>query len=453
VLETRLAAVVGPEQVLTDPDLLAGYATDWTGRYRGQARLVVRPGSTAEVAGVLRECSAAGAPVVPQGGNTGLVGGGVPRDGAVLLSLTRLTSLGPVDRLAAQVTAGAGTTLAAVQRHATAAGLEFAVDLAARDSATVGGMVATNAGGTRVLRWGSMRAQVAGLEAVLADGRVITRLAGLAKDSTGYDLVGTLVGSEGTLAVLTSVRLRLVPPPGLRVTALLAVPDTEAAQRVLAAIRTRVPGLTSAEICYHDGLGLVCEVRGLPRPFRTPHPTYLVLDCAAPDDPTGRLAEALAGMDDVLDSAIATDAAGRRALWAYREGHTEAINSLGVPLKLDIGVPPPEVAGFERELRALVDRAGGRLILFGHLAEGNFHANVIGASDPDALTGAVLRAVAARGGTISAEHGIGVAKARWLSLVRSPVELELMRATKRAWDPAGLLNPGVILPPEPRAGR
>ncbi|MFL6142637.1 MAG: FAD-binding oxidoreductase [Labedaea sp.] len=449
MLESRLAAVVGPEQVLTDPDLVAGYATDWTGRYRGRARLVVRPGNTAEVAGVLRECSAARAPVVPQGGNTGLVGGGVPRAGEVLLSLARLTGLGPVDLPAAQVTAGAGATLAAVQRHATAAGLDFAVDLAARDSATVGGMVATNAGGLRVLRWGSMRAQVAGLEAVLADGRVVSRLAGLTKDSTGYDLVGTLVGSEGTLAVLTAVRLRLVPPPGVRVTALLAVADTGAAQRVLAAVRDRVPGLTSAEICYDDGVRLVCEVRGLPLPFRAPHPTYLFLECAAADDPSGRLAEALADVADVRDSAIATDEAGRRALWVYREGHTDAVNSLGVALKLDVGVPPPEVAGFERELRALVDRTGGRLVLFGHLAEGNFHANVIDAPDQDALSGAVLRAVAARGGTISAEHGVGVAKTRWLSLVRSPVELELMRATKRAWDPAGLLNPGVVLPPEP----
>ncbi|HET9144389.1 FAD-binding oxidoreductase, partial [Actinophytocola sp.] len=172
MLETRLAALVGPEHVLTDRDVLAGYETDWTGRYRGRARLAVRPADSGEVAGVLRACRAAGAPVVPQGGNTGLVGGGVPRDGEVVLSLARLTGLGPVDPLAGQVTVGAGATLAAVQRHVRATGLDVGVDLAARDSATIGGMVATNAGGLRVLRWGSMRAQVAGLEAVLADGRV-----------------------------------------------------------------------------------------------------------------------------------------------------------------------------------------------------------------------------------------------------------------------------------------
>src|SRR2546423_3672422 len=221
MLQSQLIEAIGPEAVLTDPDVVAGYETDWTGRFRGRARLVVRPASRDQVVSVLRLCSAAGAAVVPQGGNTGLVGGGVPRDGEVVLSLARLDSLGPVDRLAGQVTVGAGATLSAVQRHAAAAGFEFAVDLAARDSATIGGMVNTNAGGLKVLRYGSMRAQVAGLEAVLADGRVISRLGGLPKDSTGYDLVGALVGSEGTLAVVTSVRLRLVALARRQVTALL----------------------------------------------------------------------------------------------------------------------------------------------------------------------------------------------------------------------------------------
>jgi FAD/FMN-containing dehydrogenase len=439
-LRSELAAITGAEHVLTDPELRAGYETDWTGRFRGRARLVVRPADRDEVAGVLRTCHEARVPVVPQGGNTGLVGGGVPRDGAVLLSLTRLDTLGPVDRLAGQVTAGAGATLAAVRRHALAAGLDVGIDLAARDSATIGGLVNTNAGGIRVLRWGTMRAQVAGLEAVLADGRVLERLSGLPKDSTGYDLTGTLVGSEGTLAVVTAVRLNLVPHHRRWVTATLAVAETEAAQRVLAAVREHVPGLAAAEIFYDDGLRLVCAHRSIAAPFAAAFPAYLLLDCTGETEP---LISVLAELDEVLDSAIATDETGRRALWAHREGHTEAVNSLGVPLKLDVGVPAPAVGAFERELRELV--APARLILFGHLAEGNFHANVIGAADPDALTDAVLRAVARHGGTISAEHGVGIAKARWLSLVRSPVELELMAATKRVWDPDGLLNPGVLL--------
>jgi FAD/FMN-containing dehydrogenase len=378
---------------------------------------------------------------VPQGGNTGLVGGGVPRDGEVLLSLTRLSSLGPVDPIAGQVTIGAGATLAAVQRHVRAAGFDVGVDLAARDSATIGGMVSTNAGGLRVLRWGSMRAQVAGLEAVLADGRVITRLAGLPKDSTGYDLVGGLVGSEGTLAVLTAVRLRLVPLVRRWLTATIAVAGTEAAQRVLAAVRASAPGLTAAEIYYDDGLRLVCAHRGVAPPFPAHHPAYLLLECEGGED---TLAPALDGVDEVLDSAIATDESSRRALWAYREGHPDAINALGPPLKLDVGVPASAVAAFERVLRSIVRPA--RLVLFGHLAEGNFHANVIGPDDPDGLTDAVLQAVAEHGGTISAEHGVGTAKARWLPLVRSPAELELMAGTKRLWDPLGTLNPGVLLP-------
>lgn len=394
---------------------------------------------------MLRACSAARAPVVPQGGNTGLVGGGVPRDGEVLLSMARLTSLGAVDPLAGQVTVGAGATLASVQRHAATAGFSFAVDLAARDSATIGGMVNTNAGGLKVLRWGSMRAQVAGLEAVLADGRVISRLGGLPKDSTGYDLVGTLVGSEGTLAVVTAVRLRLIPLPRRHVTATVGVASTAAAQRVLAAVRARVPSLTSGEVFYDEGLRIVCDHRGVAPPFSSPYPCYLLLECAGDEDPTAALVDALSSIEEVLDSALATDETSRRTLWAHREGHADAIGASGTPLKLDVGVPLPEVPAFEESLRALVSEAGGRLILFGHLAEGNFHANVIGTVDVDALTDAVAHAVAALGGTISAEHGIGVAKARWLPLVRSPVELELMAATKRAWDPAGLLNPGVLI--------
>jgi FAD/FMN-containing dehydrogenase len=346
-----------------------------------------------------------------------------------------------VDSLAGQVTVGAGATLAAVARHAGAAGFEVGVDLAARDSATIGGMVCTNAGGLRVVRHGSMRAQVAGVEAVLADGRVVRRLAGLPKDSTGYDLAGALVGSEGTLAVVTAVRLRLVTPDPRTATALLAVADTAAAQRVLGAVRSRVSGLTSAEICYADGVRLVCAHRGLAPPFAAAYPAYLLVECGGAD-PLPDLAAAVEASDEVLDAAVAADEVDRRRLWAYREGHTDAVASLGTPLKLDVGVPAAELAGFERELRELA--APARLVLFGHLAEGNFHANVLGAADPEALTDAVLKAVAARGGTISAEHGVGVAKARWLALVRSPVELSVMAAVKRAWDPAGLLNPGVL---------
>ncbi len=454
-LADRLAAVVGAAHVLTDPGVLAGYEGDWTGRYRGRAALVVRPGDRDEVAGVLRACRDAGAAVVPQGGNTGLVGGGVPLGGEVVLSLTRLGALGPVDRTSAQVTAGAGVTLAALSAHAAAAGLDFAVDIASRDTATVGGLVATNAGGLRVLRWGAMREQVADVEAVLADGQVVGRLTGLAKDSTGYDLAGALVGSEGTLAVVTAVRLRLVPAFAGRATAVLAFADTGAAVSAIAGLRA-LPSLTSAEVYYDDGLRLVCAHRRIGPPFPTAYPVYLLVECAADDDPTDALGEVVAGLPGVLDSALAVDETARRALWTHREAHAEAIGALGPPLKLDVGVPPGRAAAFEAEVRALVaDLAPDAVtVLFGHLAEGNFHVNVVGAGAAEpALTGAVLRAAAAHGGTISAEHGVGRAKADWLGLTRSPAERALFTAIKRAWDPDGVLNPGVLSPAAPGSPR
>ncbi|MDQ3402539.1 MAG: FAD-binding oxidoreductase [Actinomycetota bacterium] len=446
-LAKRLVAVVGPEHVLTDPLLRAGYETDWTGRYHGTACLVVRPRNREQVSEVLRLCRAAGVAVVPQGGNTGLVGGGVPRDGEVVLSTTRLDWVGPVDTVSRQVTAGAGTTLASLREHAVEVGADFAVDIASRDSATVGGLVATNAGGLRVLRWGAMRAQVVGVEAVLTDGQVVGTLTGLDKDSTGYDLAGALVGSEGTLAVITAARLRLIPTFTRRATATLAMAGTAEAATAVATLRAALPSLTSAEVFYDDGLRLVCAQHKCAPPFPTAYPVYLLVECAANDDQTMALGEVVEELPGVLDTALAIDETSRRTLWAHREGHTDAINALGPPLKLDVGVPPGKAADFEQRVRTLVARGApeATLVLFGHLAEGNFHVNIVGATAETELTDAILRAVADLGGTISAEHGIGVAKATWLGLTRSPAERDLYAAIKRAWDPDGILNPGVLV--------
>jgi FAD/FMN-containing dehydrogenase len=455
-LAARLRSIVGETHVLTDPAVTSSYTVDWTGRWRGACRLVVRPGSVAEVASVVAECARFGAPLVPQGGNTGLVGGGVPAGGpgpgSVLLSLRRLDSIGPVDRDAGQVVAGAGATVAAVHQRAREAGWDFGLDFAARDSATVGGAVATNAGGERVLRHGPARAQVLAVQAVLADGRIISRISdraagGPVKDSAGYDLGALLVGSEGTLAVITAVRLRLVPLLPARVVAMLAVPTTDAAQRVVGLLRRRLDTLQSAELFHADGLALVCSELGLPLPFPEEHPTYLLVECAGRADPTDGLVEALAGATEVRDAAVAADAAGRAALWRYREGHAEAINAAGVPVKLDVAVPPAVLARAESDIRRAVRAAApsARVVLFGHIAEANLHVNVLGATDvADAVTEAVLHTVAGLGGSISAEHGIGRAKAQWLHLSRSAEEIAAMRAIKTALDPAGLLNPGVI---------
>ncbi|HLY83521.1 MAG TPA: FAD-binding oxidoreductase [Acidimicrobiales bacterium] len=458
-LRDDLASVVGQGNVVDDPDVVASYTVDWTRRWHGPAALVVRPGSTHEVVGVVAACRSAGVSLIPQGGNTGLVGGGVPgRPIAgmgerlpVVVSLTRLTQLDAVDEEAAQVTAGAGVTLARLQSSAASCGLAFAVDLAARDSASVGGMVATNAGGVHLLRYGGMRQQVVGIEAVLADGRVVSRLDGLVKDNTGYDLSSLLVGSEGTLGVVTKARLRLVAALPERVTALVGVAGTREALAALVALRRSVGSLDAVEIFYPEGLEVVRAHSGLPAPLPRAWGAYLLVECADRTDPTDSLAEAL-GLAGVADdaSAVAADPAGRAALWAYRERHTEAVAALGVAHKLDVSLPLGRLAEFEASVRSVVESAAPSavVVLWGHVGDGNLHVNVVGPpADDDTVDDAVLRLAAGMGGSISAEHGIGRAKLRWLGLTRSVAEITTMMDIKRALDPDGLLNPGVLLPP------
>ena len=442
-LSRALADAVSARHVLVGEDVRAPFERDWTGRFGAPARAVVRPGSTAEVAAVVRACARHGAAIVPQGGNTGLVGGGVPRGGEVLLSLTRLTALGDVDAATAQVDAGAGVTLAALQAHARDAGLEAGVDFAARDSATVGGLVATDAGGIRAVRHGTVRARVAGVEAVLADGSVVDRTSGLLKDNAGYDLPALLVGSEGTLGIVTRVRWKLVPPLGPRVAALCGVASPAAAAALPWRSCARGCGSTPPSSCCDDGLELVLAHLGIPSPLPARSPAYVLVECPATDD----LADALdaAGLGDAV---VADDTAGRERLWRVREHHTEAIAAAGVPHKLDVGVPLDRLGAFADDVRSEVTRVapGARVFLFGHLGDGNVHVNVLGPGpDDEAADEAVLGLAARLGGTISAEHGVGVAKARFLGLVRSEAELGAMRAIKRALDPASLLNPGCVL--------
>jgi FAD/FMN-containing dehydrogenase len=442
-----LAAAVGERHVLVDDDVRAPFEVDWTGRYRGVSRAVVRPADAHQVAAVLGACRAHGAAVVPQGGNTGMVGAGVPRGGEVVLSTARLTELGPVDRASAQVTAGAGVTLARVQESARAAGLDAGVDFAARDSATVGGLAATNAGGIRAMRYGTVRARVAGLHAVLADGSIIERPT-LLKDNAGYDLSALLVGSEGTLGIITAVRWRLVPRLTRRVAALVGLRSLDQAADLLADVRPRLPSLDAAEFLSDEGLQLVLDHLGLPAPVPTRSPVYVLLECAALSDPTDELAEALA-QAGIEDAVVADDSAERERLWRFREAHTEALSAAGVPHKMDVGVPLARLPEFAERVRGEVARLApdARVILFGHLGDGNVHVNVLDLEpDDDAVDEAVLRVAAACDGTISAEHGVGVLKARWLELVRSPGELRAMGRIKRALDPDGLLNPGVMLP-------
>ena len=455
-LAESLAAIVGTTQVLSDPGVVESFTTDWTRRFHGPARLVVRPADTAEVAAVIKTCSEAGVGVVIQGGNTGLVGGSVPAahpgpgGPPVLLSVSRLDDIGPVDAVASQVTAGAGATLAALQSAARAAGLEFPVDLAARDSATIGGMIATNAGGVHVIRYGGTRAQVVGVEAVLADGQVVSRLGGLVKDNTGYDLSQLLVGSEGTLGVVTAARLRLVPHAAERAVLLLGLTSTTAAIELVAHLRGRLSGLSAAEIFYREGMELVCRHSGLTPPWPEPSEVYLLIECSGRTSPLDEMMEALSGLEvDDAATAVATDPSGIERLWSYRERHTESVSAIGIPHKLDVTLPLGALGQFEPAVRRRVEEVapGSTAILWGHVGDGNIHVNVVGPGPEDErVDSAVLELVAGLGGSISAEHGIGRAKTAWLGLSRSEAEIAAMRAIKTALDPDGLLNPGVLLP-------
>jgi FAD/FMN-containing dehydrogenase len=299
-----LTGIVGGQHVLTG-EAAAGFAVDWTGRFRGHAAAVIRPGDTAEVAAVLALCTGAGVPVVPQGGNTGLVGGGVPLHGEVVLSLARLNQIGPVDREASQVTAGAGVTL---QRVADAdPGLDLGIAIASRDSATVGGAAATNAGGVRVLRYGPMRAQLRGIEAVLADGTVISHLAGLIKGNTGYDYPSLLAGSEGTLAVITQARLRLVPRLRDAVTAIIGLGSLDELHALAHQAVREIPGLVSAEFFTKTGLDILIQHAGLVPPLAAPAMAYLLLEASGP-----AALEDLAGVIADRDAAVGQSAADRR---------------------------------------------------------------------------------------------------------------------------------------------
>jgi FAD/FMN-containing dehydrogenase len=439
VTRRSLSAIVGAEHVLTGA-ATAGFTVDWTGRFRGRTPAVIRPRDTEQVAAVLAACTRAGLAVVPQGGNTGLVGGGIPAHGEVVLSLSRLTDLSEVDPDSRQITAGAGVPL---QRVADAhPDLDLGILIASRDSATVGGAIATNAGGLRVLRYGPMRSQLRGVEAVLSDGTVLSHLSGLVKDNTGYDYPALLAGSEGTLAVITRARLQLVPRPRDPVTAIVGLGSLGEvhglARRALAA----VPGLQSAEFFTQPGLDILVSRAGLRLPLADRAPAYLLLDAAGPG-----------ALDDLADligdrpAAVAQAPADRARLWAYRERHPEAAGFLGVPIKLDVAVPAGQWVRLARTVAgavAAVDPAA-TVITYGHVADGNVHVNVVPAAPADGRhEDAVFGLVASLGGSISAEHGIGVLKARWLGLARSSEERLLFARIRSAFDPAGTLNPGIL---------
>lgn len=439
--------------MLVDAELRASYETDWTGRFGGTARAVVRPADALQTAAVLATCAAAGAPVVPQGGNTGLVGGSVPRGGEVVLSLQRMNGIS-IDADVGEAIVGAGAILEHLQDAARADGWELGVDLSSRGSCTIGGMVATNAGGEHVIRYGPMAEQLIGVEAALTDGTIVGRVPALRKDNTGYHWEGLLAGSEGTLGVITQVHLRLVPHLADRVVVLMAVDNLAGAISVCSHLRRALDSLVALEVCFADGLTLVQKHLGLPAPFTPPPAVMLLAECAQregdTDELVDRLGELVGAAPEVRESAVAVDERARRRFWSYREGHAEAINATGIPHKLDVTLPQARLAEFEPAVRARVNEVAddARVILFGHIGDGNLHVNVIGPPpEYSTVDDAVLDLVIAMGGSISAEHGIGIAKRDALARSTPPGELAAMHALKRALDPHEILNPGVLFRP------
>ena len=464
-LIAALRAAVGADQVRCDGDLSA-WEVDWRGRYRGRALAVVRPADTGQVAAVVRACVQHGASLVPQGGNTGLVGGSVP-DGSgtqVLLSLARLARIRAIDADNLTITVDAGCVLQQVQQAAASRGLLYPLSLAAEGSATIGGTLATNAGGTQVLRYGTARELCLGLEVVTASGEIWHGLSGLRKDNTGYDLRDLYIGSEGTLGVITGATLKLVPQPAAVGTAMAAVPTLDAAVRLLTLARTYLgAGLTGFEVMNEHALGLVrTHFPQWPQPL-PPGPWTVLLE----QSDTESAAHAQAVFESLLEAAlhdgclsdavVAASLEQTAAMWRLREGISMAQAEEGLNIKHDIALPVSRIAAFVQHTDAALSAAwpGIRIVNFGHLGDGNLHYNVqapVGVSaanflaDHEAAVNAqVYDAVLRHGGSISAEHGIGALKREVLAQTQSPVALQLMRAIKAALDPRGTMNPGRVL--------
>ena len=447
-----------------DPAVLAPHLVDWRGRFTGASPLLLQPRSTACVAAIVRAAVEHRVALVPQGGNTGLVGGGIPAaDGTgVLLSLARMDRIRAVDAASLTLTAEAGAILANVHHAAGAVGCEFPLSLGAKGSATIGGLVSTNAGGVQVLRHGTMRSLVMGLEAVLPSGQILHQLTGLAKDNSGYDIKQLLIGAEGTLGIVTAVALRLVPAPAHRAIAWAGVPDPHAALALLARLRTTSGGqVESFELMPDIGLQLV--LRHLPAnrpPLGGTHRWHVLVELAGPESLNDVLVEGLAAAavaGEIEDAVVAASVNQAAALWRLREELPEAERRDGPAVHHDIAVAVADMPRFALEATVRVESAfpGARVIAFGHLGDGNLHFNVRAPAGPgaaewlaprrDAITAFVHDMVSAAGGSISAEHGIGVLKRDELARLGDPAKLAAIRAIKTALDPLGLMNPGKML--------
>jgi FAD/FMN-containing dehydrogenase len=461
----RCRDILGPAHVLAGADA-EPFLTDWRGRFTGRARAVVLPADTAQVAAIVQACAEQRVPIVPQGGRTGLVLGSVPdaSGSAIVLSLRRMNRIRAVDAANRTITVDAGCLLHDVQQAAQAAGLLFPLSLASEGSCTIGGNLATNAGGTGVLRYGNARELCLGIEAVTAQGEAWDGLRGLRKDNTGYDLRDLFIGAEGTLGVITGAVLKLFPRPQAALTAFVALDSPAAALALLQrADGACGPALTGFELMSETCLRLVTtHFPELARPFAEPHPQYALLEVSSHESEAHGVALLERAIGAALEDGIARDAvvaasiAQSRTLWALRESISPAQARDGKNIKHDIALPISRIAEFIAATDARLDAAypGVQVVCFGHLGDGNLHYNVAPPPGVDhdaflaqerAVNRIVHAGVAAFGGSISAEHGIGAMKREELARTKSPVELGLMRALKAALDPLGIMNPGKIL--------
>lgn len=467
-LLAQLAAIVGAANVLTEAQDTAGYAADWRRKYPGRAAGVVRPANTREVAAVVAACAAAGVPLVPQGGNTGLAGGSTPDASGreVVLSLRRMAAVRRVDALDGSMTVEAGCTVLAAQQAAAAAGRLFPLSLASEGSATIGGVLSTNAGGEQVLRYGNTRDLTLGLEVVLPDGRIWNGLSALRKDNTGYDLKHLFIGAEGTLGIVTAGTFKLFAQPRQVVTGWAALRDPQAAVQLLARLTEAVgERVTAFELISREALSQVLAhpLPGMRDPLAGDHAWAVLFDVSETSarlDPTSAVEEALgAAMEDglVTDVTLAASGAQARELWALREHVPEAQRLHGPSIKHDIAVAVSRIPEFIEEagarLAALVP--GIRICCFGHVGDGNLHYNQskpLAMSDgdflarEDAVHDVVHQVTAAMNGSISAEHGVGRLKQSAFLQAEPAEALDLMFRVKQAIDPANLFNPGRVLP-------
>ena len=461
-----LRAAVGDSGWTTDPARMAPHTAEERGVFQGECGIVVWPASTEEVSHVVRLCAESKVSVTPQGGNTGLVGGGVPA-GGVVLSLRRLKRIRAVDSLNHTMTAEAGCVLADAQQAAAKAGALFPLSLAAEGSCTIGGNLSTNAGGVHVLRYGTMRDLVLGVEVVLPDGRIWDGLRGLRKDNSGYDLKHLFVGAEGTLGIITAATLKLFPRLHSRAVAFAALPSARAALDLFARLRDSCgETLTAFEFTNRNPLEFVLRhTPGTRDPFAQPHAWYVLMELASPRDDRAGLVRAVESVLEsaaeggiVADAVIAQSEPQADALWKLRESMSEAQKPEGGSIKHDVSVPLSRVPEFVERASAAVEAAmpGVRICAFGHMGDGNVHFNV---SQPVGMDRAqflghwerfnrmVHDLVQELGGSFSAEHGIGKLKIKDMDRYKEDVELDLMRAVKAALDPLGIMNPGKVLPP------